>query len=435
CSKGEAPDVNELSKGLDRNTKDRLKDLYNRNSRMFDGTAKLAAKDLRSVPSNSAATLTGKGGQVTDLKSYEPNTPKLNPTAEFSLSGTKLSGETSNPAAAKQPAGLPASVAQTKASADTTAGSSSKSPAAAAASDKAAVSAAEPQTCDECKRVEPNLSKRCLGICCTEAVKKYPKDAAKQSDCYTLCTGITAGAAAQCKCCQDYNSLCTTSVSGCTPGGGTGGPSWWDKITGKTEPCGKSWYNKNKNCCINKITIGKKCGQECYDPKTECCKDGKKFEKCEKKCYNPKKECCKEGEKYTDKIKILRDCPARYQKKAPTSNGCGGKYSNLWISDNPTGGANTSFRGPCDTHDIDYDTCKKDASQTDEAYKTFADTKFLNSMYAVCDDNLDHTGAEWLTCRQNAGKYQRMVNPGVITSSYRDAQLNSCRCCPIGVSP
>ncbi|MBI4801002.1 MAG: hypothetical protein HY796_00595, partial [Elusimicrobia bacterium] len=76
CSKGEAPDVNELSKGLDRNTKDRLKDLYNRNSRMFDGTAKLAAKDLTPVPSNSAATLTGKGGQVTDLKSYEPNTPK-----------------------------------------------------------------------------------------------------------------------------------------------------------------------------------------------------------------------------------------------------------------------------------------------------------------------------------------------------------------------
>ncbi|MBI4802027.1 MAG: hypothetical protein HY796_05850 [Elusimicrobia bacterium] len=46
CSKGEAPDVNELSKGLDRNTKDRLKDLYNRNSRMFDGKGKLPDKDF-----------------------------------------------------------------------------------------------------------------------------------------------------------------------------------------------------------------------------------------------------------------------------------------------------------------------------------------------------------------------------------------------------
>ncbi|MBI4801424.1 MAG: hypothetical protein HY796_02760 [Elusimicrobia bacterium] len=62
CSKGEAPDVNELSKGLDRNTKDRLKDLYNRNSRMFDGTAKLPDKDFKPIPSKQAALLTGKGG-------------------------------------------------------------------------------------------------------------------------------------------------------------------------------------------------------------------------------------------------------------------------------------------------------------------------------------------------------------------------------------
>ncbi|MBI4802535.1 MAG: hypothetical protein HY796_08435 [Elusimicrobia bacterium] len=59
CSKGEAPDVNELSKGLDRNTKDRLKELYNRNSRMFDGTAKLKAVDFNAASSKNA-TLTGK---------------------------------------------------------------------------------------------------------------------------------------------------------------------------------------------------------------------------------------------------------------------------------------------------------------------------------------------------------------------------------------
>ena len=59
CSKGEAPDVNELSKGLDRNTKDRLKDLYNQNSRMFDGTAKLKAVDFNAASSKNA-TITGK---------------------------------------------------------------------------------------------------------------------------------------------------------------------------------------------------------------------------------------------------------------------------------------------------------------------------------------------------------------------------------------
>ncbi|MBI4801675.1 MAG: hypothetical protein HY796_04030 [Elusimicrobia bacterium] len=103
CARGEAPDINDINKGLDRNTKDRLKDLYNRNSRMFDGTAKLAAKDLTPVPSNSAATLTGKGGQVTDLKTAEPATPKLNIASEFGLSGTKLSGELPAPAKQKKP--------------------------------------------------------------------------------------------------------------------------------------------------------------------------------------------------------------------------------------------------------------------------------------------------------------------------------------------
>jgi len=79
CSKGQAPDVNEINKGLDGNAKERLKKLYDQNNRMFDGTAKLAAKDLTPVSSNSGATLTGKGGQVTDLKTSEPDLNKLGP--------------------------------------------------------------------------------------------------------------------------------------------------------------------------------------------------------------------------------------------------------------------------------------------------------------------------------------------------------------------
>ncbi|MBI4801814.1 MAG: hypothetical protein HY796_04745 [Elusimicrobia bacterium] len=76
CSKGEAPDINELNKGLDTDAKTRLKNLYDRNNRMFDGSAKLAAKDS-DVKSNQSPASTGKGGQVSDLKSSEPDIKKI----------------------------------------------------------------------------------------------------------------------------------------------------------------------------------------------------------------------------------------------------------------------------------------------------------------------------------------------------------------------
>jgi len=130
CAKGEAPDINEINKGLDGNAKARLNKLYDQNNQMFDGTAKLAAKDLTPVPSNSATTLTGKGGQVTGLKSAEPATPKLNTPSEFSLGGTKVTGDTSNSAATKQSPMILASAAPAKTSADAASVSPAKSPAA-----------------------------------------------------------------------------------------------------------------------------------------------------------------------------------------------------------------------------------------------------------------------------------------------------------------
>ncbi|MBU2573152.1 MAG: hypothetical protein KKH28_03640, partial [Elusimicrobia bacterium] len=86
CSRGEAPVINEVNKGLDKNAKARLNRLYNQNSQLFDGTdPKLAAKDLEPVPSNQPAELTGKGGQVSDLKGSAPDLYKLSPVTEFSL--------------------------------------------------------------------------------------------------------------------------------------------------------------------------------------------------------------------------------------------------------------------------------------------------------------------------------------------------------------
>ncbi|MBI4802378.1 MAG: hypothetical protein HY796_07620 [Elusimicrobia bacterium] len=126
CARGEAPDINDINKGLDGNAKARLKNLYDSNSRMFDGSAKLAAANFAPVsPKNTA--ITGKGSQVTDLKASEPAIPKLNTASEFSLSGTKLSGGTSDLAASKQSSVLLASAVSAKTSADNTSASQAKS--------------------------------------------------------------------------------------------------------------------------------------------------------------------------------------------------------------------------------------------------------------------------------------------------------------------
>ncbi|MBI4801959.1 MAG: hypothetical protein HY796_05490 [Elusimicrobia bacterium] len=285
CSKGQAPDINDLNKGLDGNAKERLKSLYDRNNRMFDGTAKLPTKTFKPIPSKQAAVLTGAGGQVTDLKSYEPNTPKLNPTAEFSLSGTKLSGETPGQAATKQSPILLASA------------SSAKSPAGADASAKTAVSAAaktaQAPTLDSCAACRKHALETgefligCREICCKEQVAAGENPAS--SECYSLCLNYSAALTpplTPCECCKKYKSLCVNYVPGCTSGCGpeSGIFDWWHKLWGKQKCCG-TWFNPKIKCCeAGKIVDGKQCGAACYDPKTDCCVDGKKQERSSMHC-------------------------------------------------------------------------------------------------------------------------------------------------------
>ncbi|MBI4802399.1 MAG: hypothetical protein HY796_07730 [Elusimicrobia bacterium] len=331
CAKGEAPDVNELSKGLDRNTKDRLKDLYNRNSRMFDGTAKLAAKDLTLVPSNSAATLTAKGGQVADLKSYEPNTPKL----------------------------------------------------------------------------------------------KYPKDAAKQSDCYTLCTGITAGAAAQCKCCQDYNSLCTTYVSGCTPG------------------CGE--YDAKKSCCIN----GKVVDKFKVPSKTlqrigviPDCKN--RVQAVSEKVVRPEKQGCSVTPRLGHLINIKERRFSRDERLIALmlswkiTKGIATKLFNLDsgrppITDfnNPFTGLTPPFRGSCNDHDYCYGTCKKIAN--DSADRRKCDDKLLTDLRDVVCSNAKYplTKDECTELAEDMVWSLRHLPFGG-SAAYAAAQIERCKCdlCP-----
>ncbi|MBI4803266.1 MAG: hypothetical protein HY796_12165 [Elusimicrobia bacterium] len=86
CAKGEAPDINELNNGLDTDAKARLKSLYDRNSRMFDGTAKLAVKESEKN-SDVSVTVTVAGG-ASATKKLTIRRPKFisHPPLQFKIS-------------------------------------------------------------------------------------------------------------------------------------------------------------------------------------------------------------------------------------------------------------------------------------------------------------------------------------------------------------
>ncbi|MBU2573616.1 MAG: hypothetical protein KKH28_06020 [Elusimicrobia bacterium] len=179
CDAGGAPDLAKITKGLPEKDKKRIS--QKTSSAMFDGAGDLPDKDFGADSSNPIA-LTGKGGSVGDLKASGPDINKISPVTEFSLSGTKLSGETPGQAATKQSSILLASAASAKTSADTASASSAKSPAGAASAKtavSAAAKAAQASTSGNCDSCEPRNSQKCLTICC----KEQPEG----TDCETLC--------------------------------------------------------------------------------------------------------------------------------------------------------------------------------------------------------------------------------------------------------
>ncbi|MBI4800891.1 MAG: hypothetical protein HY796_00020 [Elusimicrobia bacterium] len=112
CDAGGAPDLAKITKGLPEADKKRIS--QKTSSALFDGAADHPDKDFGPDTAKSAATLTGAGGQVLNLKASEPDIKKVSPVTEVSLSGTKLFGGTSNLAAPKQPSVLLASVVSAK---------------------------------------------------------------------------------------------------------------------------------------------------------------------------------------------------------------------------------------------------------------------------------------------------------------------------------
>ncbi|MBI4801455.1 MAG: hypothetical protein HY796_02920 [Elusimicrobia bacterium] len=238
--------------------------------------------------------------------------------------------------------------------------------------------------------------------------KKYPKDAAKQSDCYTLCTGITAGAAAQCRCCQDYNSLCTTFVTGCASGG-----------------CGE--YDPKKSCCINKKVVDKLQTPKTWLTSIRDCKN--RVQAVSEKIVKPEKQGCSIGIIRGTFINIWR-LEKRIILKLIF------KIDNtlpLTIDFNdPFDDPKLAFRGSCNTHDYCYGTCRQTAN--DAADRRKCDGLLLKDLKAVCNKAKDPTTMD--QCLELAGvihwglSLNTPIDGG--PAAYRDAQIQHCKCdlCP-----
>ncbi|MBI4803074.1 MAG: hypothetical protein HY796_11175 [Elusimicrobia bacterium] len=108
CDRGGTPDLAKITKGLPE--KDKLRISQKTNAALFDGAADRPDKDFGPNTSRTAATLTGTGGQVTDLKSSEPNTPKFSQVAEFSLASAKNTQASTAKASSAPPCPLPGEI-------------------------------------------------------------------------------------------------------------------------------------------------------------------------------------------------------------------------------------------------------------------------------------------------------------------------------------
>lgn len=242
CAKNLTPDIADVSKGLDKNVQEKLRQKYNQHSKLYDGTADLPEKDFGlNANANQSPVSTGKGGQVTDLKTFEPDVPKLSQVSEFSLA---------------KPSSL---LAPTKTAA------------------AASVKAAELKCLNNLKPMDCKCPDgRDFGSLCLE-------------NCYPACMsggGGTGGWDKFVAGVKKYWENVKTVLA--NPGElvkalwesakKTANKYWEDAKTIKDWieekyhelvndeiRCGKSWYNKDKQCCVEKKVFNK-CGGRCMPP-------------------------------------------------------------------------------------------------------------------------------------------------------------------------
>ncbi|MBU2459617.1 hypothetical protein KKG44_00700 [Patescibacteria group bacterium] len=302
CAKNIAPDITKVSAGLDKNVQAKLRKQYNQHSKMYDGTKDLPIKDFGLTTKSNQSPVLGKGGRVTDLKTSDPDINKT-PT-EFSLSGTKLSGETPGQATTKQSPILLAS-AKTAVSAQKVSAAGTVTP------------FDNPTVLCHCKclpadsKVSDRDAKACIARCnmlCGDGNDLSSTDNYNDPSLYnqvciqaalSLCTlwgtapldtVCMSSAAAKCRIDGGGGDGCSAGLtmtvngecsSSCGAGSGFLGTikNWWHNIKGETANCGENCFNPKTKCCLASKVVGEKCDGACYDPKKECCVEGKKVSK------------------------------------------------------------------------------------------------------------------------------------------------------------
>ncbi|MFH1619221.1 MAG: phospholipase A2 [bacterium] len=441
CARGEAPNINEINKGLDGNAKDRLKKLYDNNSRLFDGSAKLASKDF-DVKSNQSPAITGKSGLVADLKTSEPDIAKIGSATGLGLGGKKLSGETPEPTSQKRSESLLASASSAKSAAPvSTATFSAAATIVAPASKTAATSAikaAATSPCDSCLNETPGTpSYACMEICCVE----------RGIWCETFCMNYYATTQEECDCCRRYGRTCFSRSNGCEcPNGfswNTAGSQCFqsgDIETGGNISLGKAitnglvtgagglawlnnWWDKRKHE-LDEL-LGRK---QCEEDGDECCGVFK---------YNPQSQCCSESQDILPiRMKTLHDCDVRYQLEDVPFEKKGCSVPGAWDpvltglcgmnnKDEPVPGV--SFLPACYEHDTCYRTCKPNGVD-DTDYKKTCDDKFGKNLETICNNhNLDDEALRW--CMDFVSIYYNGADKAGWWA-YKGSQTQNCSCCP-----
>jgi hypothetical protein len=153
----------------------------------------------------------------------------------------------------------------------------------------------------------------------------------------------------------------------------------------------------------------RRCGDHCYDPATQCCRD-------------------RDGApvaKYP--IGDLKDCPDRTQRSEPTVNGCGRdglppaltRFLDQW---------GPHFAEACNTHDRCYGTCGSDRARCDRQFKANLEARCHAAFPQPPGrtDDYDPLGV----CLARADKYYEFVRGSFGQRAYDKAQRDFCQCCP-----
>ncbi|MBU2530260.1 MAG: hypothetical protein KKD35_04385 [Elusimicrobia bacterium] len=222
CDKGIAPDISEISEGLDKAAIEKLNKLYDADAgKMFDGAEELAAKDFN-IDSKQAPTLTSSGGNVMSLKAGTPDIGTLNKSEVASLEQTASSDGST--------------------------------------------------TCDSCNEAGQTFQQSCLQICCDE---ESDREGNREGDwCKQLCSQFKSDPR-----CKETKKTDNWFIKALKAIWEFFADLYHRIFTGKTEKCEEERFNPDEKFCANG-EIYERCGGEAYNPETECCMAGKKSEKC-----------------------------------------------------------------------------------------------------------------------------------------------------------